>query len=368
MRFTSVAGLVALSALVGAAPSPSPLDTRATGKCTNPVVRKEWRRHTVAEKKEFIRALQCIAKIPHQPNLYKTRITGGIALINTTATHYDDWVYLHMDSNMATHVVAQFFPWHRWYLHAFETDLKKKCDFKGTMPYWDWTLDAHDIYNSPIFESDPTYGLGTWGKAENDWHVTDGAFANSTRAYPVPHTIRRQFTPQPFGQNLIFPFEYANKTAWANETATPNAIEFMIDNFEGDSAAFFAAMEGPRVQGVHNAVHLMIGGDMSDPSPTPSDPLFWLHHGQLDRTWARWQARRPANARSFYGGSVQDLPRYDEYPVGIYPLATTKTLLPVSGMEAADVPIEEVMSITGNYTDRVTGFSGGRLCYTYDSM
>ncbi|KAF8667850.1 Di-copper centre-containing protein [Rhizoctonia solani] len=299
-------------------------------ECTNPVVRKEWRNHSIEEKKEFIRAIKCMGNKPHRPNLTKTRLTPGVPLVNKSSTHYDDWVYLHVDSNQATHVVSQFFPWHRWYLHAFETDMKNTCGFNGTMPYWDWTLDAHDVYNSPIFESDPEYGLGTWGKEEDDWIVTDGAFANTLRAYPVPHYVRRRFTPQPFVNNLIFPFEYANKTAFANETFTPEAIEFLVDNFEGDSAAFFA--------------------------------------GQLDRTWARWQARRPANARSFYGGSVQDLARYDEFPTGVGPMANTQMTLPSSGMEEQDIRIEAVMSITSNYKNKFTGYEGGILCYTYDKM
>ncbi|CAE6477216.1 unnamed protein product [Rhizoctonia solani] len=340
----------------------------AAEKCTNPVVRKEWRNHSIDEKKEFIRAIKCMGNKPHRPNLTKTRLTPGVPLVNKSSTHYDDWVYLHVDSNQGTHVVSQFFPWHRWYLHAFETDMKHTCGFNGTMPYWDWTLDAHDVYNSPIFESDPEYGLGTWGKEEDDWVVTDGAFANTLRAYPVPHYVRRRFTPQPFVNNLIFPFEYTNKTAFANETFTPEAIEFLVDNFEGDAAAFFAGVDGPRIQGVHNGLHILMGGDMSDPSPTPSDPLFWFHHGQLDRTWARWQARRPANARSFYGGSIQDLARYDEFPTGVGPMANTQMTLPSSGMEEQDIRIEAVMSITSEYKNKFTGYEGGILCYTYDKM
>jgi len=91
------------------------------------------------------------------------------------------------------------------------------------------------VYHSPVFESDPEYGLGTWGTEESGWVVTDGAFANQIRACPIPHLVRRQFTPQPFVKNLILRFEYSNKTAFANETFTPDAIELLVDNFEGDS-------------------------------------------------------------------------------------------------------------------------------------
>ena len=26
---------------------------------------------------------------------------------------------------------------------------------------------------------------------------------------------------------------------------------------------------------------------------SPADPLFWLHHANVDRLWARWQQSRP---------------------------------------------------------------------------
>jgi tyrosinase len=35
-----------------------------------------------------------------------------------------------------------------------------------------------------------------------------------------------------------------------------------------------------------------VGGDMATGS-SPSDPLFWLHHANLDRLWAKWQSQHP---------------------------------------------------------------------------
>jgi tyrosinase len=34
----------------------------------------------------------------------------------------------------------------------------------------------------------------------------------------------------------------------------------------------------------------MIGGDgwMSDPDKAALDPIFWLHHANIDRLWAAW--------------------------------------------------------------------------------
>ncbi|CAE6452597.1 unnamed protein product [Rhizoctonia solani] len=338
------------------------------GECTKPAVRREWRTLSNGDKKAWIDALKCVGNLPHSDSLYKTRLSGGIPLINETSSHYDDWTYAHIDTYTKSQVTALFFPWHRWYLDAFERVMKTRCNFNGTMPYWNWSLDVADLSKSPIFDPDPVYGLGTWGTVSNDWFVTDGAFNETIRAYPVPHTIRRQWTPQPFEENVLFPFEYSNKKAWANETATHVKIQAIIDGNRGDSDMFFAAIEGAREQGVRNAIQLAVGGDLADPTPNPADPLFWLHHAMLDRVFAMWQAKYPENAESYSGGSMQSLTQVDEWPTGLPPMVNTHSLLPVSGLEEHDVAVEQVMSVTSNYKNKWTGFAGGRLCYTYDNM
>jgi len=48
--------------------------------------------------------------------------------------------------------------------------------------------------------------------------------------------------------------------------------------------------------GVHNAVggpDPALGGQMAGPN-SPADPLFWLHHANIDRIWAEWQDNNPA--------------------------------------------------------------------------
>jgi hypothetical protein len=54
-----------------------------------------------------------------------------------------------------------------------------------------------------------------------------------------------------------------------------------------------------RLEGEHGGVHLAVGGQM-ETERSPADPLFWLHHANVDRIWARWQERharqRPRNA------------------------------------------------------------------------
>ncbi|CCO34303.1 tyrosinase [Rhizoctonia solani AG-1 IB] len=113
-------------------------------------------------------------------------------------------------------------------------------------------------------------------------------------------------------------------------------------------------MDGVRAQGMHNAAHLMTRpGDLSNPSHSPNDPLFFLHHANLDRIRDKWQRTSPANAVAYGGGSVQNLTGYDDYPVGAPPNVDTTWDLPTCGLDTA-LTVNDVMSTTG-----------GRLCFLY---
>jgi tyrosinase len=52
----------------------------------------------------------------------------------------------------------------------------------------------------------------------------------------------------------------------------------------------------------HNRGHNFIGGHMST-GFSPNDPVFWLHHANVDRLWANWQAGRLAEVP---GSTPQD--------------------------------------------------------------
>jgi tyrosinase len=47
----------------------------------------------------------------------------------------------------------------------------------------------------------------------------------------------------------------------------------------------------------HNAGHRFIGGHMGGEF-SPNDPIFWLHHANVDRLWATWQQNRIDNGLS----------------------------------------------------------------------
>lgn len=55
--------------------------------------------------------------------------------------------------------------------------------------------------------------------------------------------------------------------------------------------SFRAGLEG----GIHNPGHMWTGGSMMAMS-SPNDPVFWLHHCNIDRLWALWQQRNPGSS------------------------------------------------------------------------
>lgn len=179
----------------------------------------------------------------------------------------------------------------RWFIHLFDISLRDNCGYRGPTPYWDWSRDHADLFHSPIFEDSPEYGLGGTGDCDStDCIVTTGAFAagNFELAWPVQHSLRRNLTL------LTGWFEHEQPQ---NRTLGPETVRNWTEQTKGDFFRFQHAMEA-----LHDHVHNFVGGDLSGDCPkvvpeeachgladkfTPNDPLFWLHHVQLDRLWSR---------------------------------------------------------------------------------
>ena len=64
-----------------------------------------------------------------------------------------------------------------------------------------------------------------------------------------------------------------------------------------DYAQMAACQEG----GVHAWGHNGIGAVMQDTYGSPGDPVFWLHHGFVDRNFRVWQNANSARLTSIDG-------------------------------------------------------------------
>jgi len=335
------------------------------GACLDPTYRREWRTMSKVERTEWISAIQCIANMPHNTSVIETQYLPDNPPIDPNSSYYDDYVYTHMDLVANIHLTGYFFPWHRNFIHVIEAAMQKHCGYKGAMPWWDWTKDSADLYNSQFFkDTDPSSGLGGWGNPAADMEVQDGALAGFRVTYPYQHTLRRNYTLQPWLHGGRF-YEASDKMA--NQSFTASEYDRLVNTYVGDYPGFQTDVEDWK--GIHFGIHDIVGGDLAAyctagaPSTchdiwrayTPNDPVFWLHHATIDKLWSDWQNKHPENKHAFSGGSMpaQDKDTYRKYPVGLPPALELSDRLPTTGL-FGEVRISDVLSTTGGY-----------LCYVY---
>jgi len=87
--------------------------------CVRPPIRREWRTLARADRNAYIAAVQCLATKPSK--LY------------TNGSRYDDFPRVHQATAPTAHRVASFLPWHRYFVHAYESALKE-CGYAGVIP------------------------------------------------------------------------------------------------------------------------------------------------------------------------------------------------------------------------------------------
>ncbi|KAJ9143377.1 Tyrosinase central domain containing protein [Pleurostoma richardsiae] len=267
------------------------------------------------------------------------------SIFHRDTSFYDDFIFAHSKTGVYSHYAAAFLPWHRMYVHVFEQSLRRKCEYNGPLPYWDWTLDSADLAASPVW--DATDGFGGDGNhrgPETVHHgrcVLDGPFANTTRAWNAlseghshdvalaPHCLSRGFTTDP---DLL---------AALQRLVSPQYVQGTLD--QPDYASFFKKFE----EGAHNAIPQFIKGDFLTFS-APNDPIFFLHHAQVDRLWWIWQQRDTETRLKEFHGPAEDFRFHED------PSASSKAdVLPMAGL-AEDRTVEDVMDA-----------AGGFLCYRY---
>jgi len=367
--FLGLARVLLLSLLV------STVVAGTNSTCKNPRIRREWRALSEDERLDWIRAVNCLSTLPHDPSLVPSVPVNEslIPPVNTSSSFYDDLVYVHMDLNIKIHFAGLFFPWHRYYLQYFEDTLIQKCGYKGATPYWDWTLDAHDMYNSPFFDNSSS-GIGGWGDPNNDYQIHTGGFKDDIRAYPNPHHVRRNFSVFPFSNPELLPPFAGDPAAppspvdlMVNTTMTKENVDYTVNSFEGDFFEFQTYAES--TEGIHFGAHLIVAGDMTGycsngaKAPdcvagtkwTPNDPVFFMHHGMVDKIWYDWQNKSPKNKYAFGGGSVTASTSFEnfvKFPTGLPPYLGFDSELFGDGFW--NVTVWDVMDTMGD-----------TLCYVY---
>jgi tyrosinase len=72
----------------------------------------------------------------------------------------------------------------------------------------------------------------------------------------------------------------------------------------------FTAFTDHLENGPHGEVHVEVGTvngvreAMADIRVSPADPIFWLHHAQIDRLWSLWQVQNPGQNPTLSGANA----------------------------------------------------------------
>jgi tyrosinase len=154
------------------------------------------------------------------------------------------------------HGNLHFPTWHRAYIYEFEQRLQEQVE-SVMLPYWDWTSDETAQEGIPEALIEETYvDLHT---GETKPNPLLGAFSQ----------VNGGNTGRDPGNVEDFQF-FQEMMASAQEETT-------YDDYS-------RALENP-----HGGIHVWVGGDMSSVPTASYDPIFWMHHCNVDRYWYEWQ-------------------------------------------------------------------------------
>lgn len=177
-----------------------------------------------------------------------------------------------MHGSMGEVGLYRFLAWHRRYLLEFERELQRvdallrpAATEKLGIPYWRW----QDFF--------PVWLVGFLPAKDPNTGLT-----------PPP---RKNSPPPP-------------KANAADIDTIVNQFSIQITGLAGenDYTKFTYGIEGwgLRPNGTklpaHNHGHSWIGGIMNNTSTSPTDPMFWLHHAEIDRLWQVWRVANPTSA------------------------------------------------------------------------
>ena len=168
--------------------------------------------------------------------------------------------------NQCQHATWFFVSWHRMFVFYFEQIVRAAVVATGgpadwTLPYWNYELGGDHATIPSAFRSQTVNGQ------PNPLYVSERAPGiNAGHALPSAATTSR---------NAIRAQSFTGATEFGGGV-TP----VLFQNFDGPTGELEATP--------HNAVHGVVGGWMNNPDLAARDPIFWLHHANIDRLWTVW--------------------------------------------------------------------------------
>ncbi|KAJ2100713.1 hypothetical protein GGI16_003632 [Coemansia sp. S142-1] len=241
------------------------------------------------------------------------------AYTNAVAAAYNDkWIdwfgFYHSVVADTVHGSSQFLVFHRHFINSYESILQR-YNPNVMVPYWNMMIDFQNPDKSAVLGAKYLGGNGVGA----DGCVTSGVAGAWSLVYPKTHCLSRTY----------------NNGTTINPWYSPEYVTSLLQRSET-----YADLRAGVENSVHGAVHLGLNGDMST-MHSPSDPVFFLHHVNIDRLYAQWQAVKPATRTFMY-----------------------------DGVDAKNAPVKINDFIVGTSTPvyQVMRLGYGNMCYTYDTI
>lgn len=195
--------------------------------------------------------------------------------------------------NQCQHQTWYFLPWHRGYVSAVEQILRDAVVQGGgptdwALPYWDYS----DVTDPQARRLPPAFSAPS---------LPDGT--------PNPLRVARRFGGGTVP--IVIPAPIVGLEALELDDFTGGTAD-IPPGFGGPATLFHHGPESDSTNGglessPHNGVHGAIGGSapgtdpnvwqnwglMSAPFTAALDPIFWLHHANIDRLWTTWRRAHP---------------------------------------------------------------------------
>lgn len=182
--------------------------------------------------------------------------------------------------NQCQHGSWYFLPWHRGYLIALEATIRDAVVKLGGPA--DWTLPYWNYFKPNQNQLPPAFASPDWPDGQGD----------------NPLYVEQRYGPNSDG-NVYVPVSEVNLNALGDPDFTGVATGGS-PGFGGVDTGF---SHGGQVHGgvetqPHDWVHGLVGGGdpqtnlpglMSDPDTAGLDPIFYLHHANIDRLWEVWR-------------------------------------------------------------------------------
>lgn len=276
-------------------------------------IRKNQAMLSRTERQAFVAAVLALKRLP-------SRLPPAAG----SATRYDDYVWTHLASMKSmtdqapgwAHEGPAFLPWHRYFIWQFELDLHM-IDPSVNLPYWDWTVDGSSdasVAGSPWTDE----FMGGTGDPRQQFEVVAGPFNGRSGNWRLtlfddddgePHdsNLRRNLGGNPSATALPTREQVEECLKEIPYYVAPwRAFDHLMP-MQGMTAVPTQPSFGNRLEGwygtgsIHNRVHLWVAGGQDDGTnsgsmywmSSPNDPIFFLHHANVDRLWGRWQSVHP---------------------------------------------------------------------------